>query len=68
METTRKYIDCRNHPSEKNCSLYISGTEDEVLTAAKQHAIGAHGHADSPELTAQLKQGLRDERSPVQTA
>ena len=35
----RKSIDCRNYPSEKNCSLKISGTEDEVLDAAVQHAV-----------------------------
>jgi hypothetical protein len=40
----RKSIDCRNYPSEKNCSLKISGTEDEVLDAAVQHAVSAHGH------------------------
>lgn len=66
--TVRKFIDCREYPSEKNCSLYIAGTEDEVLAAARQHAISAHGHMDSPELLSQLKQGLHDERSPVQTA
>jgi len=33
----RKSIDCRDHPSEKNCSLRISGTEQEVLDAAGQH-------------------------------
>lgn len=65
METTRKYIDCRDYPSDTNCSLYISGTEDEVLTAARQHAVSAHGHADSFELAEQLKQGLRDERAPI---
>src|SRR5207247_9470407 len=27
----RKVIDCRLYPSEKNCSLAISGTEEEVL-------------------------------------
>jgi hypothetical protein len=32
----RKAIDCRDFPSEKNCSLKISGTEEEVLDAATQ--------------------------------
>lgn len=27
----RKFIDCAEFPSEKNCTLKISGTEDEVL-------------------------------------
>ena len=49
----RKVVDCRLHPSEKNCTLSIEGTEDEVLEAATQHAITAHGHTNSPELREQ---------------
>jgi hypothetical protein len=60
--STRKSIDCREFPSEKNCSLKISGTEEEVLTVAVQHAVAAHGHPDSPELRDMLRSGLRDER------
>lgn len=56
----RKYIDCRDYPSEKNCSLRISGTEDEVLEAATQHASSAHGHTNSPELRQQLRSMLKD--------
>ncbi|PYS93121.1 MAG: DUF1059 domain-containing protein [Acidobacteria bacterium] len=57
----RTYIDCRDYPSEKNCTLKISGAEDEVLAAATQHAIAAHGHDDTPELREQLRGLLRDE-------
>jgi predicted small metal-binding protein len=57
----RKSIDCRNHPSEKNCTLKISGTEEEVLDAAVQHAVSAHDHKNSPELRQQLKTMLREE-------
>lgn len=56
----RKSIDCRDYPSEKNCSLRISGTEPEVLDAAVQHAVSAHGHKNSPELREQLKTMLKD--------
>ena len=56
----RKSIDCRDYPSEKNCSLKISGTEQEVLDAAVQHAVSAHGHEKSPELREQLKSMLKD--------
>ena len=56
----RKYVDCRDYPSEKNCSLRISGTESEVLDAAVQHAVSAHGHADPKELREQLKSMLKD--------
>lgn len=57
----RKYIDCREYPSEKNCSLRISGREEEVLQAARQHAVSAHGHVDSPELTDGLRKSMKDE-------
>ncbi len=58
---TRKSIDCREYPSEKNCSLKISGTEEEVLDAAVQHAAAAHGHKESAELRQQLRSMLKDE-------
>jgi predicted small metal-binding protein len=57
----RKSIDCRDYPSEKNCSLKISGTEEEVLDAAVQHAVSAHGHKESAELRHQLRSMLKDE-------
>jgi predicted small metal-binding protein len=56
----RKSLDCRDYPSEKNCSLRLSGTEQEVLDAAVQHAVSAHGHQKSPELREQLKTMLKD--------
>ena len=58
----RKVVDCRQYPSEKNCSLAISGTEEEVLTAAVQHAVSSHGHKEGPELRQQIKNILKDER------
>jgi len=57
----RRAIDCRDYPSEKNCSLKISGTEDEVLNAAAEHAISVHGHADTSELRDELRQCLKDD-------
>jgi predicted small metal-binding protein len=61
MAGSRKSIDCRNYPSEKNCSLKISGTKEEVLDAAVQHAVSAHGHENSPELRDQIRLMLKDE-------
>jgi hypothetical protein len=61
MPGPRKSIDCRNYPSDKNCSLKLSGTENEVLDAAVQHAVSAHRHQNSPELRGQLKSMLKDE-------
>jgi len=60
--SNRKSIDCRDHPSEKNCSLAISGTEEEVLEAAIHHATTAHGHKSSGDLRAQLRSMLKDEK------
>jgi predicted small metal-binding protein len=58
---TRKSIDCRDYPSERNCSLKISGTEAEVLDAAVQHAVSAHGHESSAELREEIRSMLKDE-------
>jgi len=61
----RKVADCRDFPSEMNCTLKISGTEDEVVRAATEHAISVHGHKDSPELRDQIRKMLKDETPPT---
>jgi hypothetical protein len=55
---TRYMIDCRKVPSENNCTLTIAGTEDEVLTAAAEHAVAAHGHDSTPGLRDMLRGAL----------
>lgn len=55
---SRVMTDCRKMPSEKNCSLTIAGTEEEVVQAATEHAISAHGHADTPELRDEIRRSL----------
>ncbi len=57
----RKTIDCRSIPSEKNCTVLISGEEDEVLELAAAHAVASHGHTDDAELREGLRAALRDE-------
>ena len=59
-EEKRKVADCRVYPSENNCTLRIEGTEEEVLEAATQHAVTAHGHTNSPELREQIRGLLKD--------
>lgn len=61
MTTTRKVADCRLMPSEKNCSLTIAGTEEEVLAVAVRHAVEDHGHQDTPEMREEIRKGLTDE-------
>jgi predicted small metal-binding protein len=61
MPSPRKVIDCRNFPSDKNCTLAISGTEEEVLDLAVLHASTVHGHENTPELREQIRSMLKDE-------
>ena len=60
-QTDRKYIDCSEFPSDSNCTLKISGKENEVLPIAAQHAAAVHGHEDTPELREQLRSMLKPE-------
>lgn len=65
----RKVADCRDFPSESGCTLMIAGEEEEVVRAASEHAVSVHGHADSPELRAQIRAMLKDEAPmPISTA
>jgi hypothetical protein len=57
----RKYVDCRDYPSENNCDLAMSGSEEHLVEAAAIHAVTAHGHEDTPELREQLRGLMKDE-------
>ena len=57
----RKYIDCREMPSENNCDLAMAGSDEHIVDAAVVHAVTAHGHEDTPELREQITQGLKEE-------
>jgi len=64
---SRKYIDCREFPSEMNCTVAIcADTDKELLDAAVQHAVAIHQHQDSPELRAQLQQLFREGTPPIE--
>jgi hypothetical protein len=45
---TRKIIDCRAAPNDVGCTLTITGEPGELITAAAQHTVTGHGHADTP--------------------
>lgn len=61
----RKFIDCREFPSEMNCSIAIAAdTEGELLEAAVQHAVAVHGHQDTPELRDQIRGVIKDGMPP----
>jgi predicted small metal-binding protein len=57
----RKVMDCRDMPSERGCTLTIAGEEDEVLRAAVQHAVDAHGHQDTPAFREEVRHALKDD-------
>ncbi|HEY4098834.1 MAG TPA: DUF1059 domain-containing protein [Baekduia sp.] len=63
----RKYMDCRDMPSESGCDLAMSGSEEHLVEAAVTHAVTAHGHEDTPELREQIRAGMRDEVPGVLT-
>jgi predicted small metal-binding protein len=57
----RKVIDCREFPSETNCTVTIAAdTTDELLEIATLHAVDTHGHIDTPELRAQIRQSIKE--------
>lgn len=64
---TRKYIDCREFPSDMNCTVALcADTDKELLDAAVQHAVAIHQHQDTPELRTQLQQLFKDGTPPVE--
>jgi predicted small metal-binding protein len=51
----RMFIDCREYPSDMNCTVAISAdTAKELIDTAVQHAVAVHGHTDSSELREQI--------------
>ena len=57
----RRFVDCREFPSESGCTVAISAdSEEEVLDAAVQHAVAVHGHEDTPEFREQLRGGIKE--------
>jgi len=64
---SRKYIDCREFPSDNHCSVAIAAdSEEELLQAAVQHAVAVHQHQDSPELRQQIRQLFKEGTPPVE--
>ena len=62
----RKFIDCREFPSESKCSVTIAAdTEKELLDVAVQHAVSVHGHEDTPEFRQQLREAIHEGTPPA---
>ena len=66
---TRKYVDCREYPSDMNCTVAIcADTDKELLAAAVQHAVAVHQHQDTPELRKQLQKLFKEGTPPLSIA
>jgi predicted small metal-binding protein len=52
----RYYIDCRDYPSDINCTVALSAnSEEELIEAVVQHGCQVHGYLDSPEFRQQMR-------------
>jgi hypothetical protein len=51
-------FDCREWPGE--CTLAISGEEEEVVAAQVLHAVQTHGQQESTQLRGQIRASLKD--------
>jgi predicted small metal-binding protein len=57
----RKYVDCREIPSEMNCTVGIAAdSEEELVEAAIQHAVAVHSHESTPELRSMILESIKE--------
>jgi predicted small metal-binding protein len=64
---TRKFVDCRELPSQMNCTVALcADSESELLEAAVQHAMTVHGHRDTPDLRNMIRHSMKDGTPPVE--
>ncbi len=62
----RKYIDCRDYPSDINCTVALSAdTEDELIEAVVQHGVNVHGYEDTPEFREQISKEFKEGSPPA---
>lgn len=62
----RRYIDCREFPSEMKCTVAISAdSEEELVEAATQHAIAVHGEHDTPVFRQEIRKAIHQGTPPL---
>jgi hypothetical protein len=62
----RKYIDCREYPSETKCTVVISADgAEELVEVATQHAVAVHKHEDSPKFREMIRSGIKEGAPPA---
>ncbi|MDD5329400.1 MAG: DUF1059 domain-containing protein [Sulfuricella sp.] len=61
----RKYVDCRDYPSDEKCTVAISAdSEEELIAAAVQHAVAVHKEKDTPEFRKQMRELVKEGTPP----
>lgn len=50
----RKFVDCRETPSESGCTLALVGEADEVVAAAVAHMRSVHAPTESDDALAEM--------------
>lgn len=63
---TRKYIDCREFPSEMKCTIAISAdNENELVEAAVQHAVSVHHEEDTAAFRSEIRKAIHEGAPPA---
>ncbi len=62
----RYYIDCRDYPSDKNCSVALSAdSKEELLEAVIEHGTKVHGYEDSADFREQMISAFKEGSPPA---
>jgi predicted small metal-binding protein len=62
----RYFIDCRDYPSDVNCSVALSAnTKEELLEAVVQHGAKIHGYEDTFEFRDQIVKEFKKGTPPA---
>ncbi|TGT75522.1 DUF1059 domain-containing protein [bacterium M00.F.Ca.ET.159.01.1.1] len=61
----RKYIDCREFPSEMKCTIAISADrEDEPIDAAVRHTVSIQVERDTPQFRSEIRKAIMNACPP----
>jgi predicted small metal-binding protein len=62
----RWYIDCRDYPGPKKCTVALSAdSKDELVEAVVQHGTKVHGYKDSKEFREQIVKECKQGTPPA---
>lgn len=58
---TRYFVDCREVPSEMNCTVSIAADDpDELVEAAEQHMVSVHQHDPGSDLQNEIRDTMHE--------